>query len=39
MKSSFSTQKKLMTEYHYYISDDNEHDTLYVQHYFELHWA
>jgi len=25
-----STQKKLMTKYHYYIFDDNEHDTLFI---------
>jgi len=34
-----STQKKLIIEYHYYISNDNEHDMLFIQHYFELHWA
>jgi hypothetical protein len=34
-----STQKKLLIEYHYYISNDNEHDRFFVQHYFELHWA
>lgn len=32
-------EKKLLTEYHYYISDDTEHDTLFVQHCFELHWS
>jgi hypothetical protein len=34
-----STQKHFLVEYHYYISNDNEHDTFFVQHYFELHWA
>jgi hypothetical protein len=32
-------EKKLLTKYHYYISDDNEHDTLFVQHCFQLHWS
>lgn len=32
-------EKKLLTEYHYYISEDNNHDPLFVQHYFALHWA
>lgn len=32
--------KKLVIEYRYYISDDLEHDTLFVQHCdFKLHWA
>ncbi len=30
--------RKLLNEYHYYILDDSAHDTLFVQHYFELHW-
>ena len=29
---------KLLTEYHFYISDAPEHDTLFVQHCFALHW-
>jgi hypothetical protein len=29
----------LFIEYHYYISDDMEHDTLFVQHCFEFHWT
>ena len=33
-----SDAPKLLTEYHYYISDDAEHDTLFVQHCFALHW-
>ena len=33
-----SDAPKLLTEYHYYISDSNEHDTLFVQHCFALHW-
>jgi hypothetical protein len=32
-------KKGSLTKYHYYIFDDNNHDTLFVQHYFELHWA
>lgn len=28
----------ILKEYHYYISDDRIHDTLFVQHCFELHW-
>jgi hypothetical protein len=34
-----STQKKLLTKYHHYIYDDNEHDTLFVQQHFKLQWA
>jgi hypothetical protein len=30
--------RKLLNEYHYYILDDSARDTLFVQHYFELHW-
>lgn len=33
-----SDAPKLLTEYHYYISDAPEHDTLFVQHCFALHW-
>ena len=33
-----SNEPKLLTEYHYYISDTMEHDTLFVQHCFALHW-
>jgi hypothetical protein len=29
---------KLLTEYHYYILDDPNHDVLFVKHYFDLHW-
>jgi hypothetical protein len=29
---------KLLTEYHYYISDDPNHDVLFVKHCFDLHW-
>ncbi len=32
-------EKKLLTDYHYYISNDNEHDPLFVQHCFQLHWS
>jgi hypothetical protein len=32
-------EKRSLTKYHYYIFDDNNHDTFLVQHYFELHWA
>jgi hypothetical protein len=28
-------ENKLFTEYHYFISDDVEHDALFMQHYFE----
>jgi hypothetical protein len=32
--------KKLVIEYHYYILDDLEHDTLFIQHcILKLHWA
>ena len=34
-----SSVPKLLTEYHYYISDGMEHDTLFVQHCFALHWT
>lgn len=30
--------KRLRTEYHYYISDDRVHDSLFVQHCLVLHW-
>ena len=30
--------KRLQTQYHYYISDDRVHDSLYVQHCLLLHW-
>ena len=33
-----SNAPKLLTEYHYYISDAPEHDTLFVQHCFARHW-
>jgi hypothetical protein len=32
------TSKKLITEYHYYISDDPKHDSLFVQYCLDLHW-
>ncbi|KAG0631145.1 hypothetical protein M758_1G230800 [Ceratodon purpureus] len=31
--------KRLSTEYHYYISDDRVHDSLFVQHCLMLHWS
>jgi hypothetical protein len=34
-----SRAKKFIIEYHYYLSNDTEHDILFVQHCFELHWA
>jgi hypothetical protein len=33
-----SNAKKLIVGYHYYLFDDIEHDTLFVQHGFELHF-
>ena len=33
-----NTQPRIIKEQHYWISDDPEHDTLYVQHCFGLHW-
>jgi hypothetical protein len=33
-----SRAQKLLTEYHYYISDDPNHDMLFVKHCFDLHW-
>jgi len=35
----YLNKEKLIIEYHYYLSIDNEHDTLFVQHCFELHWV
>jgi hypothetical protein len=32
-------EKMLLIEYYYYILDDNEHDTLFVQHCFQFHWS
>ena len=29
---------KLLTEYHYYISNDPNHDVFFVKHFFDLHW-
>jgi hypothetical protein len=29
---------RVLTEYHFYISDDKMHDNLFVQHCFNLHW-
>jgi hypothetical protein len=34
-----SNAKKLIVQYHYYFYDDIGHYTLFVQHYFELHWS
>lgn len=31
--------KKIIKEYHYYVSNDKYHDILFVQHYFELQWG
>ena len=33
-----SGASKLITEYHYYMSDDMNHDVLFVRHCFDLHW-
>jgi hypothetical protein len=30
--------KAITNAYHYYVFDDKEHDTLFVQYCFELHW-
>ncbi len=29
---------QVLKEVHYYVSDDNSHDTFFVQHAFRLHW-
>jgi hypothetical protein len=29
--------KRIIQKYHYYVSNDRNHDILFVQHYFELH--
>jgi hypothetical protein len=29
---------RILTEYHFYISNDHKHDLEFVQHCFELHW-
>jgi hypothetical protein len=31
-------KSKILKEVHYYILDEKEHDTLYVQHAFKLNW-
>jgi hypothetical protein len=31
-------KSKILKEVHYYISDEKEHDTIYVQHVFKLNW-
>ncbi len=33
-----SIENKFIAKY-YYIANDTEHDILFVQHYFELHWT
>jgi hypothetical protein len=34
-----SGEDKIVKEAHFWISDDKDHDTLYVQHCFSKHWA
>jgi hypothetical protein len=31
-------QNKVIKESHFYVSDDKEHETLFVQHYLLFHW-
>ena len=31
-------QPRIIKEQYYWISDDSEHDTLFVQHCFRIHW-
>jgi hypothetical protein len=31
-------ERKIIKEKHFYILDDKEHDTLFVQHCFMMHW-
>jgi hypothetical protein len=31
-------ESRILKESHYYVSDEKEHDSLYVQHAFNLHW-
>jgi hypothetical protein len=30
--------KKIIKETHFYVSDDKEHDTMFMQHCFMMHW-
>lgn len=32
------TSSRILTEYHFYVNDDETHDNLFVQHCFKLHW-
>ncbi len=34
----YDEESKILTEYHFYISDDCKHDSEFVQHCFKLHW-
>ena len=36
--TSDGSEPYLLKEVHYYISDDKQHDSLYIQHAFMLHW-
>jgi hypothetical protein len=38
MESNISNENKLLIGYHYYIFDDHTHDTIFIQHCFEVHW-
>jgi hypothetical protein len=34
----YDEDSKVLTEYHFYISNDHKHDSEFVQHCFKLHW-
>lgn len=36
--SAQDTSRDIIADYHFYISDDNNHDTLFVQHCMDQHW-
>jgi hypothetical protein len=35
---TIDSSTRVLTEYHFYISDDKTHDNMFVQHCFSLHW-
>jgi hypothetical protein len=36
--NAYDEDSKILTEYHFYFSDDCKHDSKFVQHCFGLHW-
>jgi hypothetical protein len=34
----FVDRSRILKEVHYYVSNEKEHDTFFIQHAFKLHW-